>query len=153
MLNISFLSYIYYTIFGFALNIESLNIDRKIHLYPAIIVNENILTIGSFSYILRKKFDELLNENEIPKNTKNHLIKSLLVISIEQLQMLEQSISENSIDFFNLLDAYYDKIRLKKNDIYKDDILTSTTEIINRKINPKKHFSERLRSFKWLGFE
>lgn len=136
------------------LNDKSLNLDRKVHIYPAIIVNEDILTSGTFSFILRNKFDSLMNEHNISKKNKVQLIKPLLVISIEQLQELEQSFSENSLDFFNFLDAYYQKIRIKKCLFSnKYDILTNITHMIKRKVENKKHFPNRLRKFEWIGIE
>ncbi len=136
------------------LNDKTLNLKRKVHIYPAIVVNEDILTSGTFSFILRKKFDSLLDEHNISKKNKNQLIKPLLIISIEQLQELEQSLSENSLDFFNFLDSYYEKIRVKKGLFSKRyDILTSITHMIKRKVENKKHFPKRLRSFEWLGIE
>lgn len=130
-----------------------LNLDRKVHLFPVVIVNEPILSSGLFQFPLRLKFETMLERENIQMKTKEHLIWPLLIINIEELIELEQSLKERSADIFTLLKAFHDKTRIMLNKKRKKSSfneLLSLTSIINQKVNTKKLFPERLKGYEWV---
>ena len=132
---------------------EGLNLRRKVHLFPVIIVNEPILSSGLFHFPLRTKFENILKEENIQLKCKEHLIWPLLIINIEELQEMEQSIKEGSVDLFSLLKMFHDKTRIGPNDKRKKhnySELLSMTNIIDQKVEPEKLFPQRLKDYRWV---
>lgn len=131
---------------------EGLNLNRKVHLYPIILVNEPILSGGLFNYPLRKRFESILKEEKIDLKSQEHIIWPLLIMNIEELQELEQSISDKDIDFFKILDSYHVKTsitgKIKPN---KYKTMLTLYNIINEKVDSEKLFPHRLKDYKWLG--
>ena len=84
----------------------SFNYQRKVQIYPVIVINDPIVSSGIVPFVLKRKFNELLEKEEISKKTKEHNIKDLIIINISDLQELEQSLKDKKIDFFGLLDLY-----------------------------------------------
>lgn len=132
---------------------EGLNPRRKVHLFPVIIVNEPILSSGLFHFPLRTKFETILKEGNIKLKCKEHLIWPLLIINIEELQEMEQSIKEGSVDLFSLLKNFHDKTRIGPNNKRKKhnySELLSMTNIIDQKVDPEKLFPQRLKDYRWV---
>ncbi len=130
---------------------KGLNLTRKIHLYPVVIVNEPILSSGLFNFPLRIKFEQLLENANIKMKTKDHLIWPLLIINIEEFQELEESLKDGSADLFKILRNFHDKTRINGQYLSKNyNELLNLTDIINHKIEPIKFFPERLRNYKWV---
>lgn len=132
------------------LNDKGLNLNRKVHLYPIILVNEPILSSGLFNFPLRRKFESMLMAENISMKSKEHIIWPLILINIEELQELEQSIFDRKIDFFKILNSFYDKTSIKgkftKNE-YKS--LLTLHNMIDQKIEPENLFPNRLKDYKW----
>ncbi|QKJ61732.1 hypothetical protein [Flavobacterium sp. M31R6] len=82
------------------------NYQRKVQIYPIIIVNDPIVSSGIVPFVLKRKFNELLEKQKINKKTKEHNIKDLIIINISDLQEMEQSLKDKKIDFFGLLELY-----------------------------------------------
>ncbi len=132
------------------LNDRGLNQNRKVHLYPIILVNEPILSSGLFNFPLRRKFESMLIAENICIKSKEHKIWPLIIINIEELQELEQSIFERKIDFFKMLNSYYDKTSIKgKFTKNKYKSLLTLHNIINEKIESENLFPKRLKDYKW----
>lgn len=132
---------------------KCLNLNRKVHLFPVIIVNEPILAMGLFQFPLRLKFEAMLVKEGIRMKTKEHLIWPLLIINIEELLELEQSLKEGDVEIFSLLKAFHDKTRIvmgRKHRGRNFNELLSLMSIINEKVNPEKVFPERLRGYEWV---
>jgi hypothetical protein len=129
---------------------EGLNFNRKVHLYPLILVNEPILSSGLFNFPLRQQFEKMLIEENINLKSKDHIIWPLVIMNIEEFQELEQSIKDDDIDFFKILDSLHSKTSIKGK-IVKDKYKTLLTihSLINEKIESDKLFPLRLKDFKW----
>jgi len=132
------------------LNDDGLNLNRKVHLYPVILVNEPILSSGLFSFPLRQQFEKMLIEKNINEKSKDHIIWPLVIMNIEEFQELEQSIQDGDVDFFKILDSLHDKTSIKGK-IVKDKYKTLLTvhSLINEKIEFDKLFPLRLKDYKW----
>jgi hypothetical protein len=132
---------------------DGLDLNRKVSLFPVVIVNEPILSSGLFQFPLRLKFESMLERENIQMKTKEHLIWPLLIINIEELQELEQSLKDNSVGLFDILMSFHDKTRILRNTkqkINSHNELLSMTNIINQKLEVKKLFPERLREYEWV---
>lgn len=125
------------------LNDKELDVNRKIHLYPIVLVNEPILFSGLFCLSLRLRFEEMLKNEGIQTKTKEHMIWPLVIMNVEEFQELEQSIQEESIDFFKFLDSYHSKT---SNNIELGDMFYTIHDLINEKIESDKLCPERVRS-------
>lgn len=128
-----------------------LNLNRKVHLYPIILVNEPILSCGLFNYPLRQKFESMLMEENINMKSKEHLIWPLIIMNIEDLQELEQSLSDNETNIFKIFDSFHSKtsdINIFRNN---NEYFTfmSIRDIISSKIRSEKLFPKRLKDYKW----
>lgn len=132
------------------LNDEGLNLKRKIHLYPMILVNEPILSSGLFNFPLRQQFEKMLIEENITLKSQDHYIWPLVIINIEEFQELEQSINDDDVDFFKILDSLHSKTSIQGK-IVKDKYKSLLTmhSLINEKIEFDKLFPLRLKDYKW----
>lgn len=132
------------------LNDKGLNLKRKIHLYPMILVNEPILSSGLFNFPLRQQFEKMLFEENITLKSQDHYIWPLVIMNIEEFQELEQSVEDGDVDFFKILDSLHNKTSIKgkiTKDKYK--ILLTMHSLINEKIESAKLFPFRLKDYKW----
>ena len=132
------------------INDEGLNLKRKTHLYPIILVNEPILSSGLFNFPLRQQFEKMLLEENITLKSQNHYIWPLVIMNIEEFQELEQSIQDGDVDFFKVLDSFHNKTSIKGKIVknkYKS--LLTVHSLINEKIDFDKLFPSRLKNFKW----
>lgn len=132
------------------LNDEGLNLTRKIHLYPMILVNEPILSSGLFNFPLRQQFEKMLNKENVTLKSQNHYIWPLVIMNIEEFQELEQSINDDDVDFFKILDSLHSKTSTQGK-IVKDKYKSLLTmhSLINEKIDTDKFFPLRLKDYKW----
>jgi len=132
------------------LNDKGLNLKRKIHLYPMILVNEPILSSGLFNFPLRQQFEKMLLEENITLKSQDHYIWPLVIMNIEEFQELEQSVEDGDVDFFKILDSLHNKTSIKgkiTKDKYKS--LLTMHSLINEKIESEKLFPFRLKDYKW----
>tara|TARA_R110002012_G_scaffold9716_4_gene45052 strand:+ start:27128 stop:28888 length:1761 start_codon:yes stop_codon:yes gene_type:complete len=132
------------------INDVGLNLNRKIHLYPIILVNEPILSSGLFNFPLRQQFEKMLIKEDINLKSKYHIIWPLVIMNIEEFQELEQSIKDDDVDFFKILDSFHSKTSIQGK-IVKDKYKSLLTihSLINEKIKFDKLFPLRLKNFKW----
>jgi len=92
----------------------------------------------------------MLIEENINQKSKDHIIWPLVIMNIEEFQELEQSIQDDDVDFFKILDSLHDKTSIQGK-IVKDKYKTLLTihSLINEKIEFDKLFPLRLKDFKW----
>lgn len=136
--------------YKYHLNDEGLNLNRKVHLYPIILVNEPILSSGLFNFPLRQQFEKMLIKKNINLKSKDHIIWPLVIINIEEFQELEQSVKDDNVDFFKMLDSFHSKTSINGK-IVKDKYKSLLTihSMINNKIEFEKLFPIRLKDYKW----
>ena len=129
---------------------DGLNLNRKVHLYPLILVNEPILSCGLFNFPLRQQFEKMLLDENLTLKSQYHIIWPLVIMNIEEFQELEQSLNDNDVDFFKILNSYHAKTS-SEGMIVKDKYKSMLTihNIINEKIESDKFFPLRLKNYKW----
>lgn len=127
------------------------NLDRKFQIYPIIVVNDPIISSSVVTFVLKRKFNGLLENNGIDKKEKRHNIKDLCIINVSHLQEMEQSLKDRKVNFFKLLD-YYLLLSDTKNgaNIKKHKYFRTFDHVLNAKI---KHdlIADRIKNWTWLG--
>ncbi|HCY80613.1 MAG TPA: hypothetical protein DHV22_02900 [Xanthomarina gelatinilytica] len=123
----------------------------KVKLYPLLLLNESILSIGVSNLAFRKKFEKLLNDNGINRESCEIRIMPLSIINISELQDMEQSLCDGEQSLFNLLQMHFSATDLRKIKT-TFEAATPLGLIINKHIPNSKRISDKVRLFKWLGF-
>jgi len=123
----------------------------KVKLYPLLLLNEPILSLGPSSFAFRKKFEQLLIANGISKESDTMKIMPLSIINISELQDVEQSLLDRDQSIFNLFQMHFSATNLAKIKT-TFEAATPLSFIINRHVKSKKRISKKVRLFKWLGF-
>lgn len=130
---------------------DGFNYNRKVQLYPLLIVNDPIFSSSYSFFVFKRKFDEMLNNEGINKKSKEHNVKPLSIINVSQLIEIEQSLEENEINIFNILDLQFSMSDIKNKGNAKDyNFLRTITHIIQRKVDREKLIPKRIRNFEWL---
>lgn len=126
------------------------NKERKVQIYPLIVVNDPILSSSIFSFVFKRKFNELLKKEGINKKQKLHNIKELTVLNVYHLQDMEQSLINKENDFFQLLD-YYHIITDVKNVVNRrnDNYLRTFDHVLDKKVKTNL-ISDRIKDLNWL---
>jgi hypothetical protein len=88
------------------INDPSFSTERKVQIYPVLVVNDPIISSGIFPFVLKRKFNDLLAKEGISKKEKRHLITDLCIINVAHLQEMEENLKNKKVDFFALLDLY-----------------------------------------------
>lgn len=126
------------------------NLTRKVQIYPVIIINDPIVSSGIVPFVLKRKFNELLNKYEVIKKTKDHNIKDLIIINISDLQEMEQSLKDRKVDFFALLDLYLIMSDYTNKANYKGyNFLRNFNHALVAKIKDDL-IADRIKGIKWL---
>lgn len=127
------------------------NSTRKVHIYPVVVVNDPIISSGIMPFILKRKFNELLEKEGIAKKEERHLINDLCIINISHLQEMEQKLKENEINFFAVLDLYLliSEMNNKAN-VKGYKFLRTFDHVIYLKLKDGL-ISDRIRDLKWLN--
>lgn len=123
----------------------------KLKIYPLLLLNEPIISLGPSILAFRKKFDELLLTNGIEKESDEIRILPLSIMNISELQDIEQSICDRDQCLFNLLQMHFSATNISK---IKSpfDAATPFSAILDKSILPDKKLSKKVRKFEWLGF-
>lgn len=82
-----------------------LDINKQQIIYPVIITNERLLTVGLFVQIFNERFNREFDRTLFPK----HIIKQLQIIHISELEFLSRYINEKKLDIFDFLDYHFSK--------------------------------------------
>jgi hypothetical protein len=126
------------------------NYQRKVQIYPIIIINDPIVSSGIVPFVLKRKFNELLEKEKINKKTKEHNIKDLIIINISDLQEMEQSLKDKNVDFFGLLELYLTISDHKNKANHKNNnFLRTFNHALAMKIKDGL-ISNRIKNFQWL---
>jgi hypothetical protein len=123
----------------------------KVKLYPLLITNEPILSLGFSSFAFRNKFEEMLVNQGVTKDSESIRILPLSIINISELQDIEQTLCDRNQTIFNLFNIHFSNTDIKKIKT-TFQVATPLSSIINRHISLNKRISYRVRSFNWLGF-
>jgi hypothetical protein len=134
------------------INDEGLDMNRKVHLFPIVLLNEPIISSGLFNFPLRRKFESMLLETDVELKNQHQIIWPLIILNIEEFQELEQSIKDGDVDFFRLLYSFHGKTDMKKGKVNLDKYRSLYTmhNIINEKVKNEKLFPQRLRNFELI---
>lgn len=129
---------------------EKFNKNRKVQIYPIIVVNEPIISSSIATFPLKRKFTELLEKGGINKKAKEHNIKELIILNVSHLQDLEQNLKNNNVDFFNLLDFYLQISNIKNPANAKNyNFLRTFDHVLFEKVKDDL-IADRVRNFNWL---
>lgn len=129
------------------------NRSRKVHLYPVIVINDPVISSGMVPFVLKRKFNELLEKEGINKKEQRHLIKDLCVMNISHLQEMEQKLKENEIDFFEIMDYYLSISELNNRANFKGyQFLRAFDQVLGNKLKDGL-ISSRIRDLKWLHLD
>ncbi|GFZ76015.1 hypothetical protein GCM10011531_00790 [Aquaticitalea lipolytica] len=123
----------------------------KLKIYPLLLLNEPIISLGPSNLAFRKKFDEMLSAKGIDKEFKSIRIMPLSILNISEFQDIEQSIIDRDQCLFNLFQMHFsatDFTKIKTT----HEAATPLSIIINKHIPHHKKISKDVRKFKWLGF-
>jgi len=132
------------------LNDNSLNLNRKVKIFPLLIVNDPIFSSGYTSFAFRNKFIELLKKEKIDIDNDNHIIFPLSIINVSELQDIEQSLHDGDENFFNLLRYFFSIINVSRIPTEGSFIVLKTIEqVINKRIKSKL-IADRIQKLKWL---
>ncbi len=123
----------------------------KLKIYPLLLLNEPIISLGPSNLAFRKKFDELLSLNGIDKDSESIRIMPLSILNISELQDVEQSMFNRDQSMFNLFQMHFAATDLKKIKT-TFEAATPLSLIINKHIPNHKKISNKVRKLKWLGF-
>lgn len=127
------------------------NSERKVQLYPLLIVNDPIFSSSFSFFAFRRKFDEMLEVEGINRKSKEHNIKPLSIINVSELLELEQSLKDNTVNIFSILDLHFQMTYTKNLKNSKDDnYLRTISHVINRKVENEKLIPKRIKHLKWL---
>jgi hypothetical protein len=126
------------------------NSARKVQIYPIIIVNDPIISSGIVPFVLKRKFNDLLEKEGINKKEKKHNITDLCIINTSHLQDMEQSLKDKKVNFFNLLDLYLLMSDFKNKNNFKGyKFLRTFEQVLHAKVKDGL-IADRIIQLKWL---
>ena len=123
----------------------------KLKIYPLLLLNEPIMSLGPSILAFRKKFDEMLLANGIDKESESIRVMPLSILNISEFQDIEQSIIDRDQCLFNLFQMHFAATDLKKIKT-AFEAATPFSFIVNKQIPHPKRISKKVRKFRWLGF-
>lgn len=126
------------------------NSDRKVQIYPVIIVNDPIISSSIVTFVLKRKFNELLEKENINRKSKDHNIKDLCIINISHLQDVEQCLKDKKNNLFSMLDLYLSMSDYKNKNNFKGyNFLRTFDHVLRAKVKDGL-ISDRIKDLKWL---
>ena len=130
---------------------DGLKANKRVHLYPILLVNEPILSSTYVLFAMKRRFLNLLEQEGIKLSDKNHSIKPLIILNVAELQTLEQSLNEGNRDFFNLLKSYY-AMTDSRGIVWERrmDSLKTMAHLVDKKISKDKRVATRIEKLKWI---
>lgn len=82
-------------------------LEKKVKIFPVLIVNDPILSSGAISFAFRLKFMEYLRSNNFDIENSKHQIMPLAIINVSELQQMEQSLHDHEENIFNFIRYFY----------------------------------------------
>jgi len=129
---------------------NGLNLKRKVQIYPVVVVNDPIISSGIVTFVLKRKFRDLLAKEGINIKSKQHNIKDLCIMNVSHLQEMEQSLKYRQINFFKILDQYLMKSDFKNKANYKNyNFLRTFDHVLNSKLKDGL-IADRIKEMHWL---
>lgn len=129
---------------------ENFDIKRKVQIYPVIIVNDSIISSSIVAFVLKRKFNELLQKENINTKSKDHNIRDLCIINVSHLQEMEQNIKDRKNNFFNLLDTYLLMSDYNNKANFKRyNFLRTFDHVLHSKVK-EGIIADRIKDLKWL---
>lgn len=92
---------------------SSFNFENKVELYPTLIVNDFIFSSGYTSMAFKKKFEKLLEAENIAIEDDSHRIHPLTIINVADLQNIKLSLKFRKENIFNLFRHYHSSSSFK----------------------------------------
>jgi len=89
------------------INDKDFNFDRKVELYPTLIVNDFIFSSGYTSMAFKRKFESLILSENISLDNENHKITPLTILNVADLQNMKNSLKNRKINIFNIFRHYH----------------------------------------------
>ncbi|NER09988.1 hypothetical protein [Muriicola jejuensis] len=86
----------------------------KLFIYPVLLINEPIISMGITTYIFNKKFYDLMNEKRIPLESKEYRISRLVILHIGELERLQKALKKRSIKLDQFLAGYASSTDIKQ---------------------------------------
>lgn len=123
----------------------------SVKIYPVLIINEPILSLGITQFVFRKKFETLLEEKNILKETNSIQIMPLAILNVSELLEIEEIISKRHQTIFNLLEMQFARFQ-KENINHNTDLIIPFSSIINKIVPNNLKIPQRIQRFDWLGF-
>lgn len=128
-----------------------LNENKRVHLYPILLVNEPILSSTYVSFAMRRRFLKLLETEGIDVSNEQHAIKPLIILNVTELQSMEETLNKGKLDFFKLLTFYHQMIDSRGLSWDKRmDSLRTISHIIDKKIDAQDTVSSRVKNLNWI---
>lgn len=95
------------------LNDSSFDFNKKVELFPTLIVNDVIFSSGSASMAFKKKFEQMLEEEKIEIENDVQKINPLTIINVSDLQNIQNSLKYKKQNIFNIFRHYHSISSLK----------------------------------------
>jgi hypothetical protein len=125
--------------------------SERVHLYPILLVNEPILSSSYVSFAMRRRFLKLLELEGIDISNEQHSIKPLIILNVAELQSMEETLNKGKIDFFKLLNIYYQMIDERGLSWDKRmNSLHTILHVIDKKIDAQDTVSSRVKNLNWI---
>jgi len=86
---------------------------NKVFIYPILITNEPVLSVGITSQVFDDRFKYLLSEKGLEIENESYRINRLTVIHISELERLQQSLRDKDFKLDNLLQTYADNTNVE----------------------------------------
>lgn len=127
-----------------------LNLNRKVQIYPVVVVNDPIISSSIVTFVLKRKFRDLLIKEGINLKCKEHNIKDLCIMNVSHLQEMEQNLKDGKINFFNILDQYLMQSDVtNKANLKNTKYLRTFDHVLNLKVKDNL-ISDRIKDMQWL---
>ncbi|MFL9832553.1 hypothetical protein [Chryseobacterium terrae] len=97
----------YFHQYKFFLNDNFFDFNKKVELFPTLIVNDVIFSSGSASMAFKKKFEKMLEDEKIEMDNDVQKINPLTIINVSDLQNIQNSLKYKKQNIFNIFRHYH----------------------------------------------
>ena len=123
-------------------------LEKKVKIYPVLIVNDPILSSGTINFAFRLKFIDYLKSNNFDIENSNHQIMPLAIINLSELQQMEQSLHDREENIFNFIRYFHSIVNPKRITNEGNFIVLRTFEQVLGKHLKNKLIAQRVRNLK-----
>lgn len=92
---------------------KSFNFENKVEIFPTLIVNDFIFSSGYTSMAFKRKFENLLDAENIDIENDLHKIHPLTIINVADLQNIKMSLKFRKENIFNIFRHYHSSSSFK----------------------------------------